>query len=272
MERPLILVTNDDGVESAGLWAAVEALLPLGEVIVAAPDRQWSGGGRSMPADVTGSVQSTTRRVNGERVVAHALDASPALAIVHGVIELAPRRPALVVSGINFGANLGIEVTISGTVGAALEGGAFGIPALALSLEMDPAYHLTGDDRVDYTASQAIVRRFARLLLAGTSFHDVDVLSVNIPSDATSHTPWRLTHLSRHRYFVPLPPDRATGRGRPGYKLIENVQQVEPGSDIWALKVDRVVSVTPLSLDLTSRLEFDVIAVGICTETCMPVN
>jgi len=255
MERPLILVTNDDGIESKGLWAAVEAVLPLGEVLVVAPDRQWSGGGRSVPRDVTGRLQSATREINGERVVAYAVDASPALAVIHGVVELATRPLALVVSGINFGANLGIEVTVSGTIGAALEGGAFGIPALAVSQEMDASCHLTGDDAASYAAARAFVRKFARQLLEDALPYDVDALSLNIPSDATPRTPWRFTHLSRLRYFLPLAPDRANGQGRPGYKLVEDVGQASPDSDLWALKVDRVVSITPLSLDMTSRVD-----------------
>jgi len=237
----------------------VEAVLPLGEVLVVAPDRQWSGGGRSMPPNVTGRIQLATREVNGERVTAYAVDASPALAVVHGVVELAPRSPALVVSGINSGANLSIEVTISGTVGAALEGGAFGIPSLAVSLEMDPAYHFTDENGADYSAAMTFTQRFARQLLTCVFPYDVDVLSVNIPSDATPHTPWRLARLSHHRYFISLPPNRANGQGRPGYKLIEDVRQTEPDSDVWALKVDRIVSVTPLSLDLTSRGGFGTI-------------
>ncbi len=262
MEQPLILVTNDDGIDSKGLWAAVEAVLPLGEVLVIAPDRQWSGGGRSMPPNVTGRVQAVERQVNGERVTAYAVDASPALAVIHGVIEFAPRRPSLVVSGINSGANLGIEVTVSGTVGAALEGGAFGIPALAVSLEMGPAYHLTADNGADYSAAMAFTRRFARHLLASALPHDVDAFSINVPSDATADTPWRFTHLSRHRYFIPLPPDRANGEGRPGYKLIEDFQ-AEIDSDVQTVTVDQVVSVTPLSLDLTSRVSFATLYRGV---------
>lgn len=254
MEQPLILVTNDDGIDSRGLWAAVEAVLPLGEVLVVAPDRQWSGGGRSMPPDVSGRLTLASRWVNGVQVTAYAVDASPALAVVHGVLELAPRLPSLVVSGINSGANLGVEVTISGTVGAALEGGAFGIPALAVSLEMDPAYHLTSSNEADYTAAIEFTRCFACQLLLNKLPDDVDALNVNVPAGATPHSPWRLTRLSRRRYFVPLPPDRANGRGRPGYRLMEDYQAAEPDSDVWAVEVDGVVSATPLSLDLTARV------------------
>jgi 5'-nucleotidase len=265
IEHPLILITNDDGIDSPGLWAAAEAVLPLGEVLVVAPDRQWSGGGRSMPPNVTGRVQPASREINGERVAAYAVDATPALAVIHGVVEFAPRRPSLVVSGINSGANLGTEVTISGTVGAALEGGAFGIPSLAVSLEMDPIYHLTNNNEADYSAAMAFTRQFARHLLAHAlprsgMPHDVDALNINVPSDARPDTLWRFTRLSRRRYFIPTMPDRANGKGRPGYKLIENHDQAEHDSDVWAMKVDRIVSVTPLSLDLTSRASFETIS------------
>lgn len=256
LARPLILVTNDDGFESDGLWAVVEAVLPLGEVLVVAPDRQWSGAGRSMPPHLTGQLVKGTVEIEGQAVTAYAVDASPALAVIHGVTELAPRRPSLVVSGINSGANLGTEVTASGTVGAALEGGAFGIPSLAVSLEMDAAYHLTGDDSIDYTAARAFTRLFAERLLAYGMPYDVQALNVNIPSDATPDTPWWLARLSRRRYYLPQAPDRANGQGRPGYLQIYKPEQAEFDSDVWAVLVDRVVAVTPLSLDLTSRTDF----------------
>ncbi len=259
MNKPLILVTNDDGIVSNGLWAVVEAVLPLGEVLVVAPDRQWSGGGRSMPRDVSGRIQPAYREVDGEQVAAYAVDASPALAVDHGVVELASRKPSLVVSGINFGANLGIEVTISGTVGAAMEASAFGIPAMAVSLEMGAEHHLTGDDDADYTASKAFIQQFAEHLLAHNLPHDVDILNINLPAGATSETAWRLTKLSRHRYFLPIAPDRDNGEGRPGYKLLEELDRAEVDSDVRAIALDEVVSVTPISLDLTSRVSFDAI-------------
>jgi 5'-nucleotidase len=257
MDVPLILVSNDDGIESNGLWAAAEAVVPLGEVIVVAPDRQWSGGARSMPRGVTGRIREEPRELLGEQVAGYAVDASPALAVDHGVIELAPRRPALVVSGINFGANLGIEVTISGTVGAALEAAAFGIPALAISQEMGSEHHVARNSVADFEAAKSFIRYFAEMALNEQMPQDVDVLNINVPASATPGTPWRLTRLSRHRYFLPVPPDRANGEGRPGYRLIENLTGAEPGSDIHAVMVGRSVSVTPLSLDLTSRVTMD---------------
>ncbi len=263
LSKPLILVTNDDGIESDGLWASVEALLPLGEVLVVAPDRQWSGAGRSMPYHVTGRVSTTQIERGGQMVTAHAVDGSPALAVQHALLELAPRPIALVVSGINYGVNLGTEVTVSGTIGAALEAAAFGIPALAVSLEMDPACHLTGDKTADYAAAQAFTREFAQRLLSDALPDDVHALSLNIPGDATTATPWRVTHLSQCRYYWPTAPDRKNGSGRPGYRPLAHSADCEGSSDIYAVDVDRVVSVTPLSLNLTSR-------VGLSTlETCL---
>jgi 5'-nucleotidase len=265
MTSPLILVTNDDGVESLGLWAAVEALAPLGEVWVVAPDRQWSGAGRAMLHDVTGALHEMTRTLDtGQTVRAYGVDATPALCIVHAMMELVPREPALLVSGINFGENVSTEITISGTVGAALEAAAFGVPAMAVSLEMPVDEHRTGAEATRYTVAQGITRRFAECLLATREGapplpFDVDVLSINVPRSVGEDTPWQLTRLSRRRYFVPLQPERESGEGRPGYTIMDRPEEAEPGSDVRALRRDRVVSVTPLSLDLTARAAFGTI-------------
>ena len=257
MTQPLILITNDDGIESQGLWAVVEALLPLGELLVVAPDRQWSGAGRSMPHHLTGRLTSADREVQGQFVRAYAVDATPALAVAHGLLELADRRPKLVVSGINYGENLSTEVTISGTVGAALEAASSGIPALAISLTLPISQHLTGGEMVDYTAAQAFATRFSRLLLERRMPFDVDVLNANVPREATPETPWRLARLLRQRYFEPTAPDRnAGGNASPGYRLMEAPAAAEPGSDVHLLVAQGFVTVTPLSVDITSRVDF----------------
>lgn len=260
MTRPLILVTNDDGVNSAGLWAIVSAVIELGEVLVVAPARQWSGGARSMVGRIAGDVIPMEREVNGARVRAYGIEASPARAVMLGVLRLSSRQPDLVISGANFGVNVGSDVTISGTVGAALEASAFGIPAIAISLEMEEAYHLTGDEKADYTATQAFARYFAECLLRETLPFDVHAININVPSDATCDTPWRLTRLSRLRYFVPRPVKGPTGEHVADYVEIPNLQAAEPDSDIWALKMDRMVTVTPISLDLTSRTDFSTLS------------
>jgi 5'-nucleotidase len=229
----------------------------LGEVLVVAPDRQWSGAGRAMIAGISGEITPVEQALNGETVTAYAVDAPPATAVILAILELAPRVPDLLVSGINFGENLSTEITISGTVGAALEAAAHGVPALAVSLTTPVAYHhhATGAG-VDYATARAFTRRFARYLLNHALPYDADVLNVNVPAEATPTTPWRLTRLSRQRYYLPTRPDRENGDHRPGYRMMDDPTDTARNSDIYALHVQRQVSVTPLSLDLTARSDF----------------
>jgi len=255
--RPQILLTNDDGIRSPGLWAAAEALSRLGFVTVAAPRNQSSGAGRSMPSTSDGAIVEEHVTVGGKTWSVYAVGGAPAQAVQHALLELMPRRPDLVVSGINYGENLGSGVTVSGTVGAALEGSAAGVPSLAVSLETDTSYHLSHSDEIDFSAAAHFTEVFARKLLAGERVADVDVLKVDVPSDATPETSWRVTRLSRVKYFVPFAPQRSRldEPGRVGYRVEVDEAEVEPDSDIYALQVARQVAVTPLSLDLTSRVD-----------------
>jgi 5'-nucleotidase len=255
--NPLIVITNDDGIASPGLRAAAQAALPLGELLVVAPERQWSGTGRSMSRGPEGRISRYPLEVDGQPVTAYQGDASPASVVLYALLELAPRRPALLISGINYGENLGTDITASGTVGAALQGAAYGIPALATSLQTPKETHVNPSDSVDFTAAIHFTRLFAHRLLTTSHPFDVDLLKLDVPSDATPETPWRLTRVSRHIYFVPIPPQRdgLTGAARNDYAPLAHPERTEPDSDIYALAVDRVVSVAPLSLDLSSRID-----------------
>ncbi|MGB9871182.1 MAG: 5'/3'-nucleotidase SurE [Anaerolineae bacterium] len=259
---PLILVTNDDGIDSPGLLAAVRAVRGLGEVLVAAPTRQWSGAGRSFPRETTGAIVPRTLEVEGEAVPAFAVDGSPPQVVLHALLELAPRPPDLLVVGINYGENPGADVTCSGTIGAALQGASCGVPALAVSRQVPKEVHIHLSDEVDFTAAAHFTRFFARRMLATALPFDVDVLKVDIPESATPETPWRLTRQSRRTYFRPVPPRRNdfSQPGRMDYEAAWDVRDLEPDSDIYALVVDRVVAVTPLSLDLTSRADWGEVA------------
>lgn len=263
MNEPLILVTNDDGIHSHGLWAAAAALLPLGEVLIVAPNQQWSGAGRSMPNGITATATRLSREIAGREIVAYAVNATPAAVVIHALLRLAPRKPALVVSGINLGENISTEITISGTVGAALEAAASGIPALAVSLALPIAFHnhATGAE-ADYHAAQAFTHRFAQYLLTTPLPYDTHVLNLNIPQTATPETPWRLTRLSRHRYYQPTTPAQNDAAGGPAYQVMAHPEQTAPDSDIYTLSVDKLVSITPLSLDLTARTDFGTLEAG----------
>ncbi len=257
---PIILVTNDDGIASPGLLAAVQAVLPLGDVHVVAPARQWSGAGRSMSGHILGGAEPYSLELDGQPVAAHQIDASPALVVAGALLGLLPARPSLIVSGVNYGENLGSDVTISGTVGAALQGAVSGVPALAVSLETPRETHYAPSDGVDFNAAIHFARYFARWMLGAELPFDVDALKVDVPGDATPDTPWRLTRISRYPYFVPTAAsadERAAGAKPIGYASHPDPGRVEPDSDIYALAIDRVVSVSPVSLDLTARVHLD---------------
>lgn len=257
MDKPQILLTNDDGIRSPGLWAAAKSLSEIGFVYVVAPRLQSSGAGRSMPSQSDGMIQVEQVQVNGKAWVVHAVGGTPAQAVLHATLEILPRQPDLVVSGINYGENVGTGVTISGTVGAALEAASHGLPALAVSMETTVDHHLSYSDAVDFSTAAYFAAYFARIVLERQLPPDVSVLKIDVPSNATPETPWEITRLSMNRYFFPVTPQRGSWDepGRVGYQAVNEFQDEPAGTDVYALRVQRVVAVTPLSLDMTSRVD-----------------
>jgi len=255
--KPLILITNDDGIHSPGLLAAVEAVHDLGEILVVAPKYQQTGAGRSTFALENVPVQEEYLTVRGQRIPAFSIEGTPAQAVLYALVEVASRKPNLVISGINCGENPGTGVTVSGTVGAALEAAVFDIPSLAVSLETAKEYHYNLSHDIDFTAAAFFTRIFAQRLLSVKLPPDVDVLKIDVPKDATEQTPWRLTRLSRQRYFHPVRSRHAKSSrvSTIDYEVRVDFDTLEPDSDVFALVKDRVVSISPLSIDLTSRVD-----------------
>lgn len=262
MGQRQILLTNDDGIRSPGLWTAARALSELGFVHVVAPRDQFSGAGRSMPITSDGLIEERALQVNGKLWTIFSVGGTPAQTVLHAILEILPERPDLVVSGINYGENLGTGITVSGTVGAALEAASLGIPALAMSLETESEYHLSYSPQVDFTVAGYFTTYFARLLFERHLPPDVNVLKVDVPSTATTDTPWEITRLSRRVYYEPLRPDRETWDqpGRVGYRVSGDPSLDEEDTDVYALRAKRHISVTPLSLDMTSRVDFNDLA------------
>jgi 5'-nucleotidase len=258
-QKKQILLTNDDGIQSPGLWAAASALETLGFVTVAAPREQYSGAGRSLPSNSDGIIETRQVEVNGKAWTVYAIGGSPAQTVLHGALEIMPTLPDLVVSGINFGENVGTGITVSGTVGAALEGAGIGIPALAVSLETEIEHHYHFSDDLDFTAAAHFTSIFAEIMLKEKMPPDVDVINVNIPANATNDTPWEMTRISRVRLFEAIVPKRAswTEPGRIGYQFSTKRDQALPETDVHAIRTNNSVSVTPISLDMTSRIDLD---------------
>jgi 5'-nucleotidase len=257
VNKPQILLTNDDGIQSPGLWAAAEALSQVGFVNVVAPREQSSGAGRARLSTSDGIIHEQKMLVGSKEWTVYSVGGTPAQAVLHSLYEILPEKPQLVVSGINYGENLGNGVTASGTVGAAMEAAALGVPAIAISLETETRHHFSYSKEVDFSASAFFTAFFSRLMLERTLPSDVDVLKIEVPCDASAETPWTTTRISRLRYFEPLPPERSSWDvpARVGYTISPNLDQDDPDSDIFAVCVRRMVAVTPISLDLTSRVE-----------------
>ena len=257
MKKPQILLTNDDGIRSPGLWAAAAALSELGYVTVTAPREQSSGAGRSLPNTSDGIISEEQVQVNGQTWSVFAVGGSPAQSVLHGVLEVLKHKPDLVVSGINYGENVASGVTISGTVGAAMEAASLGIPALAVSLEAHSKYHLSYSDDVDFSVAASFAVRIARVLLERKLLQDVNLLKVDVPSDAHADTPWQLTRVSKQRYYEPLAPERASWSepGVVGYRESAALKNEPEDTDVYVLRTKRWVSVSPLSLDLSSRVD-----------------
>lgn len=260
MERPYILVTNDDGIDSPGLAAVAEALDSLGELLIVAPRVQQTsmGRARSQLGDRDGRLFARTIKIGRKNWPAYAANATPAMAVEHGIQELASRRVDLVVSGINYGENVGSRVTVSGTIGAALEAADNAIPAIAASLElMNTDYHEYHQE-IDFTVAAHFVRLIAQLMLGKELPHDVDLLKIEVPVSATTETPWVVTRQDKFAYYQPVIQERADRFKGPGYfdHFPQKGKFSAEGTDAHA-QAQGLVSVTPMSLDLTARVGLD---------------
>ena len=235
------LLTNDDGILAQGLECLVKAVAPLGDVAVVAPDREQSATSHSLTLH---HPLRPVKRGEGR----YQIDGTPTDCVMLAVEALLPRRPDFVVSGINHGQNMGEDVLYSGTVAAAMEGLALGIPSIAVS-------YAGGDLRTDVTNVAQLLPVLSRLLAHITSLPNLPrdtLFNVNLPPvPAEDVRGIRLTRLGRRVYSNSL--QRMTdpwgreifwiGGGSISWSGHEN-------SDFRAIE-EGYVSVTPLHLDLT---------------------
>ena len=255
--RYQILLVNDDGIRSPGLWAAAEALSALGYVTIAAPREQSTSTGQSFPSTSDGKIEKLTLRIGAQDWPVYAIGGTPAQAVEHALLEIMETKPDLVVSGINYGANIGSSLGISGTVGAAMEAASVGIPALAASLDLEGVSIFSYSTEVDFSTAAYFTAKFAKIMLTEKLPFDVDLLKVDVPARATPDTPWAVTRLTRQRYYCPKV-DRSgdwDSRAAISYFTNANMDSLEPDSDVKRMVFDKMVSVTALSIDSTSRTD-----------------
>jgi len=242
MPQPLILISNDDGVRAPGIVALAAALSDVGEILLAAPDRERSAAAHSISLD---------RPLRAERVApnAWAIDGTPVDCVYLALHHLVPRKPDLCLSGINNGFNLGSDVFYSGTVGAALEGALRGVPAMAISLERQSPQ--------DFSHAAAFAADLVRDILARgpDAIEPETLLNVNLPAGPVRGL--RPTSLGRRIYRDQVSV-RKDLRNRDYYWIggPEEKGADIPGSDCTAVQ-DGLVSVTAISLELTHRPTLD---------------
>jgi 5'-nucleotidase len=235
-----ILVTNDDGVDAPGLLALQKALQEVGEVTVFAPDHNWSAAGHTKTMHKPLRVNQATLP---DGTLAYTTTGAPSDCVALVVLGMLEHQPDLVVSGINQGANVGHDITYSGTVAAAMEAVIFGIPALAVSLD---SYQ---DRDFAYAARFAacLVRFVRERGLPPNTFLNVNVPAV--PQEKIAGV--KITCLGKRVYSGKLV-ERQDPRGRNYYWIGGEPPSGVPeeGTDIWALS-NNYVSITPLHLDMT---------------------
>lgn len=245
-----ILLTNDDGIEAPGLRALLQALRPLGEVMVFAPDHNWSAAGHTKTMHKPLRVDRYSfdcPPIDDERddVEAYTTTGAPSDCVALALLGLLPQKPDLVISGINQGANLGHDLTYSGTVAAAMEAVISGLPAVAVSLDSYSSHDFA---IAAETAAQIVGQVQERGLPAGT------FLNVNVPScTAEEIAGVAITRLGR-RVYRDILVERHDPRGRPYYWIGGEPPSghLDDGTDIWAV-ANGFVSITPIHLDMTAH-------------------
>ncbi|MFH1216733.1 MAG: 5'/3'-nucleotidase SurE [Pseudomonadota bacterium] len=241
--RPLLLLTNDDGVHAPGLRLLYEGMRELYRPVIVAPDRDNSAVSHSLSLHrplMVKEVENNIFSVNG----------TPADCITLGLEKILPAKPDLIISGINEGANLGHDISYSGTVSAAKEGTIRGVPSIALSISGDAPYH--------FATAVKCAARLARLILAHGLPADC-YLNINVPNLKTAQIGAMKITCQGRRMYENAVQELTDPWGRPCFWIGGGSPSRErgPGTDSYEVERD-FISVTPIHLDLTN---YDALAV-----------
>ena len=241
MSKPLILVSNDDGILAKGVHELIKSLQHLGEVVCVCPENPQSGMGMALTVN---SPLRVKRLEDYKGVKMYQVSGTPVDCVKMAVDNLLPRKPDIVVSGINHGSNAAINVVYSGTMGAAFEGCAYGVPSIGFSLT-------SHDENADFSPCLPVVDRLVRLVL-DNGLPDGVCLNVNMPAHVTDYKEMRVVRGCRgrwnDRYEEYIDPAH-----RPFYWLAGNFINEEPeneDTDEWCLD-HGIVSIVPVLLERT---------------------
>lgn len=243
-QKPLILVTNDDGVSAPGIVALIEVMKTLGDVVIVAPDKAQSGMGHAITINST--IRINKLKTYGVKAV-YSCTGTPVDCVKFAVNKIMHRKPDLCVSGINHGTNMSINVIYSGTMSAAVEGAIEGIPSIGFSLS---------DQSIDadFTASKKTVKLIAEKVLKNGLPEGV-CLNVNIPKLKSELIKGIKICRQAKAIWIEKFDERFDPSGQPYYWLsgkFENFDTNEKDTDIWALE-NGYVSVVPTQFDMTAH-------------------
>lgn len=252
MKKPLIMVTNDDGVTSPGIVALADALSGHAKAVVIGPEGQQSAAGMSL----TFHRPLRVDRVSIQKRECYAVSGSPADSVMVGINRILPRHPDMVVSGINIGENLTIQdILASGTVAAAMEAALLGIPSVAFSMEVpDTVTFVHGLKDENFALPAQIAAEIAFEVLENGLPRGVNLLNVNFPWKTGPETKLKLTSIEVRKYKDYVI-ERKDPRGRPYYWMWgSRLPTFRKSSDVYAVHKERAISISPLSLDLTPKV------------------
>lgn len=244
-QRPLILVTNDDGYHAKGIHSLVEVMEEFGEVIVVAPSLPQSGMGHAITINAPLRLQEL-KDFNGVR--AYGSSGTPVDCVKLGIYGILKRKPDLIVSGINHGANFSINVLYSGTMSAAVEGALENIPSIGFSL-------LDHSPDADFTLAKQVVRKVVKESLEkGVPHHTC--LNVNIPAVAESEYKGIKVCRQGVGHWQDEFIERSDPSGKPYFWISGSFNNLDKGedTDTWALK-HGYVSIVPVQFDMTAHQE-----------------
>jgi 5'-nucleotidase len=238
----IILVTNDDGVNSPGLISLFNAMKELGDAHIVAPDRERSAASRSLTMHRPLKVEELKKNV-------FSVNGTPTDCVAIGINKILTEKPSLVVSGINKGANLGDDITYSGTVSAAMESTIMGIPSLAISLVIDKP---SKKSPLHFETASRIAVDIGRYILGKSLPYDT-LLNINVPNEKMENIKGMQFTRQGKRVYDNAVHDILDPNGNPYYWIGGGEPSWEKGNntDIQAIQ-SGYVSITPIHLDLTN--------------------
>ena len=244
MERPLILVTNDDGINAPGIRTLISIMKDIGDIVVVAPDSPQSGMGHAITINST--LHSSRITPKDSEITEYSCSGTPADCVKLAINELMPRKPDLCVSGINHGSNSSINVIYSGTMSAAIEAGIEGVPAIGFSL-LDYRWN------ADFEQSKNFISMITLNALNNGIPKGV-VLNVNIPSVRKSDIKGVKICRQAMAYWIEEFDKRKNPLGQEYYWLTGKFINEDLGKDTdeWALN-NNFISIVPVKFDLTAH-------------------